>query len=1367
MSSVNSSSNSIVRPVIQTLFFSPHPEHGRVTGYTSIRAMATTVASYPISSGKENNDSGNNDDDGRFISTISVDALNLDIFKVQVVKQRNHEEISAKGSFLIHTFSPAEIAFDAKNETVTFRLPRAMRLDSHRQFGDEDTLELRVWFSASIQRVRPGARSEGFFFAHRDDDTDDESDDDDDDDNNDNRDHTSAPGDAQEEEEEGEEEERRAKKRLYGRLWRITTQLEPCNARRIAPFIKDEPHLRCQFNVHVVTPQDILALGNGIAENVMQRNRRGRRDNNDGDEDAEDITTTTKARNAAFSPPPLSQILFSTESWVAQQIFAPELQQQDAAATALAAATANLGSAASASAETATTSSVTSEFAESMRDFLSCPGGKCFFTPGASSFVVGHNSPARLRGILATVATTPPEISASECSLILRCKCRKSVDEREPQQLSSESSSDNRIVYSFLADATIPPHILAVVTVKKSSACFLRDVIPSRSVKSYVLPALDSVGRGRVPLADDFDFSSPSSARGRLKGRLLEKTLEAPPLPVCVLIPCGRKKEIGQFALDTAIAAVRFLEDTMRQPFPSSCLQLVTAGPAFSSLGMENWNLITFAKGHLYVDDTTDIERCQRICRLIAHEVSHQFFGNSSSVMSFAETWLKEGQVRFLEYCFVQRMFPQWNLMGAFYSTITADCCALDRLAFPDQQRTVAIPASVPQRDIMAHFNGTVYGKGGSILRMLHDMIGAQVYNDGLARLICRFQWTHFTSADLAACLVEACRARGVPTSFEVVVGREEQKKNTATNGSNEMMSIEEVLTHYTSKLRGHAGLQLAEVKPCGCCKVSLSASLPSAPPDVLLYVPVVLAPSGSIALWSARTTSVFSVCPEHEKQQQDCNTICIKHLYAVGPFRFSLASSSIAALMLVQGLRAVAAQWEAPHIVNIALMLPAEFAELKRLGAQLVMAKSSSAHDADGASDPRVEDLANKVRAIVEQQQQQPSHASLLLAWMEQAEAEAATSNPTATTGAVTLLPLDTTESLVNSLWNLSETLRTAVDAASPLYKRGAAVIHRAACALLRLKMPSLVVEDSCDLTPSRWAAASEPPRRGGDDIRKFVRAWTAENHLPNTLARKIVSLFISLVPASSPLKLTAACWREYAARSIADLILVTDDDRTAPSFVEKMIAIKPALLIAAADTSSSVIVDAVQRILNGMAHKTSNPVKFLSLHGTTLASSVVEQLLHLAELPGADLNLATALLNAALLQPEQVRAGSADEASKDDVAAAPKPLSAAEVVEVVGAKNSRLSLPALLGIRAALVGVHGRTQDGTARLISHFYARSEVFRSFLVSARSGYLVQVAAFCARHIASKAPHALIAGDKDTTGQQYQALFCKWIETYLG
>lgn len=114
----------------------------------------------------------------------------------------------------------------------------------------------------------------------------------------------------------------------------------------------------------------------------------------------------------------------------------------------------------------------------------------------------------------------------------------------------------------------------------------------------------------------------------------------------------ARPNAINQtdYALSLMSPLLNFFETTYKQKYQLPKL-FMAALPDFPSGAMENWGLLTYREtSMLYDENNSPITNKQDIRNVIAHEISHQWFGNLVSPLWWKYLWLNEGFARYFEY---------------------------------------------------------------------------------------------------------------------------------------------------------------------------------------------------------------------------------------------------------------------------------------------------------------------------------------------------------------------------------------------------------------------------------------------------------------------------------------------------------------------------------------------------------------------------------------------------------------------------------------------------------------------------------------------------------------------------------------------
>ena len=208
----------------------------------------------------------------------------------------------------------------------------------------------------------------------------------------------------------------------------------------------------------------------------------------------------------------------------------------------------------------------------------------------------------------------------------------------------------------------------------------------------------------------------------------------------------AQPKDSLDFALDVAKRSIEFFEDYFDVPYPLAKADHV-ALPDFSSGAMENWGLITYRERVLlaYPGETAQSTK-EQIATVIAHETSHQWFGNLVTMKWWDDLWLNESFANMMEYEAVDAMFPDWDIWDTFVGI--EGLSALRRDATPGVQ-AVKTTVNHPEEISTLFDPSIVYAKGGRLLYMLKSYIGDEAFRKGLSQYFTAHAYKNTEGADL------------------------------------------------------------------------------------------------------------------------------------------------------------------------------------------------------------------------------------------------------------------------------------------------------------------------------------------------------------------------------------------------------------------------------------------------------------------------------------------------------------------------------------------------------------------------------------------------------------------------------------------
>ena len=200
------------------------------------------------------------------------------------------------------------------------------------------------------------------------------------------------------------------------------------------------------------------------------------------------------------------------------------------------------------------------------------------------------------------------------------------------------------------------------------------------------------------------------------------------------------------FALDIATRSIDFYDEYfgVKYPLPKSDH---VALPDFSSGAMENWGLITYRESCLLADPELTPESSRRfIATVIAHELSHQWFGNLVTMQWWNDLWLNESFANMMEYVAIDTLQPDWHMWEDFATNEVTAALRRDSL---DGVQSVQADVNHPDEISTLFDPAIVYAKGGRLLVMVRKLIGEEAFRTGLKSYFEKFAYKNTVGNDL------------------------------------------------------------------------------------------------------------------------------------------------------------------------------------------------------------------------------------------------------------------------------------------------------------------------------------------------------------------------------------------------------------------------------------------------------------------------------------------------------------------------------------------------------------------------------------------------------------------------------------------
>ena len=207
-------------------------------------------------------------------------------------------------------------------------------------------------------------------------------------------------------------------------------------------------------------------------------------------------------------------------------------------------------------------------------------------------------------------------------------------------------------------------------------------------------------------------------------------------------------------------ASIRYYQDMFDQPYPFDKIDSIFC-PDYSMGAMENVGCITYNDDYVARDSNYTEYKQQNIFNTVAHEVSHQWFGNLVTMKWWDDLWLNESFANMISYMamdegdgIMHELDLAWNIF-------------LDEqywgLAEDQKDTSHPIAANVVNTGVAQDiFDGISYGKGAAFLHQMVFYIGKDILKEGLKTYFNKYRFKNTELKDFIAELNDAAQRLGL-----------------------------------------------------------------------------------------------------------------------------------------------------------------------------------------------------------------------------------------------------------------------------------------------------------------------------------------------------------------------------------------------------------------------------------------------------------------------------------------------------------------------------------------------------------------------------------------------------------------------------
>ena len=214
-------------------------------------------------------------------------------------------------------------------------------------------------------------------------------------------------------------------------------------------------------------------------------------------------------------------------------------------------------------------------------------------------------------------------------------------------------------------------------------------------------------------------------------------------VPLRILTAPGKRAQ-ATYAMRVTQQVVPFYDAYFGVPYALPKLDQL-AVPSVRQGAMEDWGLISYSENSVLFDPARSSPNTERgVFSTVAHEISHQWFGNLVTAASWDEIWLNEAFATWMADKAMARFNPLWH-------TDLERRFPLDRTMAGDAgDATRAIRSGpVSEASVFDVFDNITYVKGGAVLGMLEQWLGEEPFRRGLAAYMRERKFSNATAGDL------------------------------------------------------------------------------------------------------------------------------------------------------------------------------------------------------------------------------------------------------------------------------------------------------------------------------------------------------------------------------------------------------------------------------------------------------------------------------------------------------------------------------------------------------------------------------------------------------------------------------------------
>ena len=237
------------------------------------------------------------------------------------------------------------------------------------------------------------------------------------------------------------------------------------------------------------------------------------------------------------------------------------------------------------------------------------------------------------------------------------------------------------------------------------------------------------------------------------------------PMPYGAVATQAQADKMGYVMAETP-RIVSLLENYFGEPFPFPKLDQI--GTPIMPGAMENAGADTYGDGIIFLAPGATTDDKQTFGMVVAHELSHQWFGDLVTPAWWDDIWLNESFANWMGYRIGNEWRPELNIgvgaLGEGFGSMNTDALVVGR------------PIHQPineNSEIDSAFDSITYGKGGQVVAMIAAYLGDEKFKQGVRLHLHRHAYGNATSEQFFQSIADAAQDPKVLTAFKSFVDQQ------------------------------------------------------------------------------------------------------------------------------------------------------------------------------------------------------------------------------------------------------------------------------------------------------------------------------------------------------------------------------------------------------------------------------------------------------------------------------------------------------------------------------------------------------------------------------------------------------------------